>query len=67
MAQSLLEEYPEFLQDPTGLPPHRPGFDHSNPLQEGVNPVNLRPYRYLYMQKAVIEDLIDEMLSKGII
>lgn len=67
MAQSLLEEYPALLQDVTGLPPHRPGFDHSIPLQEGTNPVNIRPYRYPSMQKAVIEELEDEMLHKEII
>lgn len=66
-AQALLEEYPDLLKELNILPPYRPGFDHSITLQEGVNPINLKPYRYPSMQKEVIEGLIEEMLSKGII
>lgn len=64
---TLLEAYPELVHDSGMLPPERPRFDHTIPLQEGVNPVNLRPYRYHAMQKTVIEGLINEMLDKGVI
>lgn len=31
--------------------------------QEGVQPVNLRPYRYRGVQKDVIEKLVKEMMD----
>lgn len=67
MAQSLLEEFPELIREPTGLPPSRPNFDHAIPLLEGSNPVSIRSYRYPAMQKSVIEGLVEEMLHKGLI
>lgn len=66
-SQNLLEEYHELVQDLKRLPPVRHWFDHAKPLQEGANPVNIRPYRYPAMQKSVIEELIKEMMHKGII
>lgn len=63
----MLDQYPSLLEEPRCLPPHRPGFDHAIILQEGVNPVNIHPYRYPSMQNTMIEKLIEEMLDKGII
>lgn len=34
---------------------------------EGAGPVNIRPYRYPAMQMTVIENLVEEMLDKGVI
>jgi len=65
--QHLLQEYWEVFQDPTCLPPARGHFDHKIPLKEGTSPINLRPYRYPLKQKDIIEQLVQEMLSKGII
>jgi hypothetical protein len=36
-------------------------------LKEGSQPVNLRPYRYLGLQKDVLEKMVEEMLGTGII
>lgn len=62
-----LDEYSKLVQEPSGLPPTRSGFDHNIPLQEGANPINIRSYRYPSMQKSIIEELIKEMLHNGII
>lgn len=37
------------------------------PLKEGTNPINLRPYRYSADQKNVVDKLVQDMLSRGII
>lgn len=66
-ARLLLDEYLELTHETTDLPPERPGFDHAITLQEGANPVNICPYRYPAMQKTVIEELINDMLQKGVI
>jgi len=48
----------------TGLPPSR-SHDHTIPLKERAQPVNLRPYRYSSLQKDTVEGLISEMLEAG--
>ncbi|TYK19390.1 Transposon Ty3-I Gag-Pol polyprotein [Cucumis melo var. makuwa] len=40
---------------------------HQIHLKTGTNPVNIRPYRYAFHQKAEMEKLVNEMLSSGII
>jgi hypothetical protein len=47
-----------------GLPPSRP-HDHTIPLKEGDQPVNLHPYRYSSLQKDTVKELIPEMLEAG--
>lgn len=63
-ARVLLDSFLKITDELAELPPIRPMIDHSIPLIEGENPVNLRPYRYPAMQKSVIEGLIKEMLRK---
>ena len=63
---TLLENYSDFFQEPEWLPSAR-GHDHIIPLKEGSQPVNLRPYRYLGLQKDVLEKMVEEMLGTGII
>lgn len=41
--QSILDEYPQFFQDPHVLPPPRP-HDHHIPLLPNTSPVNVKPY-----------------------
>lgn len=65
--QSLLSTFADVFEEPNGLPPFREGFDHRIPLEVGANPVNLRPYRYSTLQKDVIDDMVKEMLTSGII
>nr|CAD1821648.1 unnamed protein product [Ananas comosus var. bracteatus] len=64
--QLLLKEYADLFAEPQGLPPVRI-FDHKIPIKEGVEPINVRPYRYPTYQKAEIEKLVQEMLTQGII
>ncbi|KAK1651826.1 hypothetical protein QYE76_069631 [Lolium multiflorum] len=62
----VLREHESCFGTPKGLPPHRP-YDHKINLMQGVQPVNVRPYRYSPQQKDEIEKQIKEMLVQGII
>ncbi|KAK1693114.1 hypothetical protein QYE76_009811 [Lolium multiflorum] len=62
----VLKEHESCFGTPKGLPPHRP-YDHKINLMQGVQPVNVRPYRYSPQQKDEIEKQIKEMLVQGII
>ena len=42
-------------------------FDHSIHLKPNSEPVNIRSYRYPPIQKAEIEKLVEEMLTRSII
>lgn len=48
------------------LPPTR-SHDHKIILRKGTNPINVRPYRYPTFQKSVMEGLVAEMFSEGVI
>ena len=62
----LLEQYVDVLAEPTQVPPARE-VNHCIPLKEGIEPINVRPYRYAYFQKEEIEKQVQEMLKQGII
>jgi hypothetical protein len=64
--QEVLHKYSELFQEPKSLPPQR-NCDHSIPLQQGTQPVNIKPYRYSLTQKDEIEKQLKEMLQQGII
>ncbi|XP_074283542.1 uncharacterized protein LOC141608089 [Silene latifolia] len=63
----LLDIYKDVFAESTELPPSRGVFDHRIPLENDVAPVNIRPYRYPLKQRDVIEQLIQEMLDRGVI
>lgn len=65
--QSLLSTFTDVFEEPSGLPLFREGFDHRIPLETGANHVNLLPYRYSTLQKDVVDEMVKEMLTKGII
>lgn len=65
--QELLSDFSVVFEEPTELPPFCDGHDHHIPLESGANPVNLRPYRYSTLQKDVIDQMIRDMLSQGVI
>ncbi|GAU17014.1 hypothetical protein TSUD_37720 [Trifolium subterraneum] len=62
-----LDTYEDIFAEPTALPRARLGFDHKIPLKDGVEPFNLRPYRYSTVQKTIIDKMVQDMLSQGII
>nr|GFC14253.1 hypothetical protein [Tanacetum cinerariifolium] len=62
----ILKEFTNVYSVPVGLPPSRT-HDHSIVLQDGVNAVKVRPYRYPVSQKAQIETMVEDMLSQGLI
>ncbi|KAH0716239.1 hypothetical protein KY285_007584 [Solanum tuberosum] len=64
--QAILESFADVFQRPQGLPPSR-AHDHAIHLVPGTEPVNVRPYRYPYFQKQVMEEMVTEMLREGVI
>lgn len=66
VVMSLLEQYDDIFSEPNILPPHRKHNQRIN-LEEGVKGLSLRPYRHCSTQKDVIENMIQELLQKGVI
>jgi len=64
--EELINRYKEVFKEPEGLPPIRT-HDHTIPMKEGAQAINLRPYRYSGVQKDILEKMVDEMLESGII
>ena len=58
----VLAEYDSCFNEPEGLPPAR-AFDHKITLMPGVQPVNVKPYRYSPQQKDEIERQVRNMRS----
>lgn len=58
----LLHIYQEVFKVPKGLPPQS-DQDHAIPLQQGSDPVKVKPYIYPHIQKDQIEKMIKEMLE----
>jgi hypothetical protein len=48
------------------MPPLR-SHDHAIPLQDGVTPVSVRPYRYYFYQKVEIEKIVKDLLQSSVI
>ena len=65
--QALLQYYEDIFEEPRELPPSRGPFNHRIPLVQGANPFCIRPYRLPLKQKDIIENLVHEMLDKGVI
>lgn len=63
---AVLHEFASVFALPSGLPPSR-SHDHSIVLKVGVKAIKVRPYRYPVSQKAQIEKMVAEMLTKGLI
>ncbi|KAL0314319.1 UNVERIFIED_CONTAM: Transposon Ty3-G Gag-Pol polyprotein [Sesamum angustifolium] len=63
---TLLTEYADLFEEPKALPPKR-NHDHGINLLEMTSTINIRPYRYLVVQKDEIEKLVQEMLDSGVI
>lgn len=66
VAKGVLTLFVDVFTEPRQLPPHR-GTDHRICLNLSSQQVKVRPYRYPYFQKDVIEKMVQEMLSYGFI
>ncbi|KAI3714972.1 hypothetical protein L6452_21935 [Arctium lappa] len=64
--EALLKEYDNVFNMPPGLPSIR-GREHGIVFKDGMEPINVRPYRYPHYQKDEIEKLVKEMLDAGVI
>ncbi|KAI3716153.1 hypothetical protein L6452_23281 [Arctium lappa] len=64
--RTIVNKFVDVFKEPQGLPPVR-GNEHKIELKIGVQPINVRPYRYPQYQKNEIEKLVKEMLKAGII
>ncbi|CAN0876044.1 Transposon Ty3-I Gag-Pol polyprotein [Linum grandiflorum] len=64
--KQLLDDYKVLFEEPKSLPPSR-AHDHRILLQQGVPPVNSRPYRYPHYLKEEITKLVKDMMTSGII
>lgn len=65
-ARELFTKFRDIFDEPKTLPPFR-SSDHRIFLQPQSQPVNVRPYRYPYFQKDIIEKLVREMEDCGFI
>lgn len=52
--KQVLDQHLGVFPEPIGLPPDQ-GMMHQIPLKEGVDPVNVRPYKYPHVMKGKIE------------
>src|ERR1700721_1023695 len=64
--QKVLDNHSKVFETPKGLPPMR-DHDHAIHLIPGSVPLNIKPYRYPYVQKSEIERMVAEMLEASII
>lgn len=64
--RGVLNEFTQVFSEPEDLPPCRE-VDHKIPIKAGVDPVNVRPYKYPHLQKNEIEKQVADMLKAGII
>lgn len=64
--QNVFEEFSTVFSEAKGLS-HSRAVDHKIPIKSGVDPINVRPYRYPHLQKNEIEKQVEEMLNSGII
>ncbi|XP_030479163.2 uncharacterized protein LOC115696402 [Cannabis sativa] len=65
-AHDILTEFQDIFSEPKSLPPYR-SSGHRIFLQPHSQPVNVRPYRYPYFQKDIIERLVREMEDCGFV
>ncbi|KAL3339269.1 hypothetical protein AABB24_028083 [Solanum stoloniferum] len=63
---TLLELYADVFQKPSRLSPSCIQ-DHAIHLKSGAHSVNIKPYRYPYFQKHVMEQMVSKMLKERVI
>jgi len=62
----VLKECEEVFEETKQLPPNRE-IDYKILIKVGVDPINVRPYRYPHLLKTEIEKQVEEMMKEGII
>jgi hypothetical protein len=65
--QFILSKHQVVFSTPQGLPPSCGVHDHSIPLDLGILPPNICPYRHPFSQKNKIEKIVQELLNVGVI
>ncbi|KAA0054137.1 Ty3/gypsy retrotransposon protein [Cucumis melo var. makuwa] len=63
---NILKKFDDVFTWPEKMPPRRE-IEHQIHLKGGTDPINVRPYRYSFHQKAEMEKLVEEMLMSGVI
>ncbi|XP_026417263.1 uncharacterized protein LOC113312740 [Papaver somniferum] len=63
---TLIDSFSGIFSKPTQLTPSRP-LDHKIPLKPNSIPPSQRPYKCPFIHKVVVEQLVQEMLSTGLI
>lgn len=64
--QAILGHYKSVFREPKTLPPMS-NHEHRIIMQQGTNPISVRPYRYPHFQKNEIEKIVDELLELGFV
>lgn len=59
--------YSKLFEEPAKLPILKVFYYHRIVLQDGTEPVNKIPYRYLLVKKDIIESLAQQLMDQGII
>lgn len=62
----LITKFAHLFSEPTSLPPFR-HISHHIHLHPHTSPINVKPYRYPYYQKAELEKQVASMLKNGLI
>ncbi|MCH92699.1 putative retroelement protein [Trifolium medium] len=68
--EELLNNFSDLFSSQHFLPPKSPKgfvFSHRIPLKKGTQHFNLCPFQYSIILKDMIDNLVNEMLSQGII
>ncbi|XP_022863881.1 uncharacterized protein LOC111383916 [Olea europaea var. sylvestris] len=63
---AILSHYSDIFMEIQRLPPQCIQ-DHKIPLEQGSNPISVRPYRYLHYQKNEIEKIVQGLLSTSVV
>ncbi|WVY96710.1 hypothetical protein V8G54_028861 [Vigna mungo] len=64
--QEILGTFEGIFSTPQEIPRKR-HFNDQIPIKAGIDPINVRPYRYPHLLKAVIDNQVAEMSQTGII
>ncbi len=67
LQQHIEQLYPDVIGEPQGLPPKRPGVDHTIPLIDGAVPPAQSPYRSSSINNDELKKQIDDLVSEGFI